>query len=120
MVRLLAITAGLGTVAVLALLGYQALGAPFGLLGAVFWAITPFFVERSRFGTAEMFMVFFSALALWLALADALWRRERWSTYATYALMMAVLFKYTAAFMAPILLLLPLRRWAGGLARWFP
>ena len=111
MVRLLAITAGLGTVAVLALLGYQALGAPFGLLGAVFWAITPFFVERSRFGTAEMFMVFFSALALWLALADALWRRERWSTYATYALMMAVLFKYTAAFMAPILLLLPL--WNG-------
>ena len=114
MVRLLAITASLGTVAVLALLGYQALGAPFGLLGAVFWAITPFFVERSRFGTAEMFMVFFSALALWLALADALWRRERWSTYATYALMMAVLFKYTAAFMAPILLLLPLRSGQAG------
>ena len=111
MVRLLAITASLGTVAVLALLGYQTLGAPCGLLGAAFWTITPFFVERSRFGTAEIFLVFFAALALWLALADALWRRERWSTYATYALMMAVLFKYTAAFMAPILLLLPL--WNG-------
>ena len=111
MVRLLAITASLGTVAVLALLGYHTFGPPYGLLGAAFWSITPFFVERSRWATAEIFLVFFAALALWLALADALWRRERWSTYATYALMMAVLFKYTAAFMAPILLLLPL--WNG-------
>ena len=115
MVRLLAITASLGTVAVLALLGYQALGEPFGLVGAAFWTITPFFVQRSRWATAEIFLVFFAALALWLALADALWRRERWSTYATYALMMAVLFKYTAAFIAPVLLLLPL--WNGRAGR---
>ena len=111
LVRLLAITSSLGIVIVLALLGYHILGPHYGLIGALFWTISPYFVERSRLATAEIFLVFFAALALWLALADALWRRERWSTYATYALMMAVLFKYTAAFMAPIVLLLPL--WSG-------
>ena len=111
MVRLLAITTSLGIVLVLALLGHHTLGPPYGLVGALFWTISPYFVERSLLATAEIFLIFFSALALWLALAAALWRRERWSTYATYALMMAVLFKYTAAFMAPILLLLPL--WQG-------
>ena len=111
LVRLLAITSSLGIVIVLALLGYHILGPHYGLIGALFWTISPYFVERSRLATAEIFLVFFAALALWLALADALWRRERWSTYATYALMMAVLFKYTTAFMAPIVLLLPL--WSG-------
>ena len=38
MVRLLAITASLGTVAVLALLGYHTFGPPYGLLGAAFWS----------------------------------------------------------------------------------
>ena len=111
MVRLLAITASLGTVVILALLGYQTLGPPFGLIGALFWTTTPFFIERSLRGKPDIFLVFFSALAIWLAIVDAQWRRERWSTYATYVLMLAVLFKYTAAFMAPILLLLPL--WKG-------
>ena len=111
MVRLLAITASLGAVVVLALLGYQTLGPPFGLVGAFFWTTTPFFIDRSLRGKPDIFLVFFSALAIWLAIVAALQRRERWSTYATYALMMAVLFKYTAAFMAPILLLLPL--WQG-------
>ncbi len=84
MVRLLAITAGLGYRALSWLCwGIRHSALLLASLGAVFWAITPFFVERSRFATADMFMVFFSALALWLALADALWRRERWSTYAT-------------------------------------
>ncbi len=111
MVRLLAITASLGAVVVLALLGYQTLGPPFGLVGALFWTTTPYFIERSLRGKPDIFLVLFSALAIWLAIVAALWRRERWSTYATYALIMAVLFKYTAAFMAPILLLLPL--WQG-------
>ena len=110
-VRLLAITACLGAVVVLALLGYQTLGPPFGLVGALFWTTTPYFIDSSLRGKPDIFFVFFSALAIWLALAAALWRRERWSTYATYALIMATLFKYTAAFMAPILLLLPL--WQG-------
>ena len=111
MVRLLAITASLGAVVALALLGYQTLGPPFGLVGALFWTTTPYFIDRSLRGKPDIFLVFFSVLAIWLALAAAIWRRERWSTYATYALIMATLFKYTAAFMAPILLFLPL--WKG-------
>ena len=114
-VRLLAITTSLGVVVVIGLFGYHAVGKSAGLLGAAIWSITPLFVERSRWGTAEIWVVFFSILALYGTTVAILYRRESWSTFATYALMFAIVFKYHSVFLAPFVLLAPL--WRGSLSR---
>ena len=100
--RLLAITTSLGAIAVIGLYGYHAVGEAAGLFGALLWSITPLFVERSRWGTAEIWVVFFSILALYFTTVALLYRRESWSTHATYALMLAIVFKYHSVFLAPI------------------
>ena len=107
-VRLINITASLGVITLLGLFGYHAVGRRAGLLGAAFWTITPLFVERVRWGTAEVFVTFFSILALYCAVVATLYRRERWSTVGTYALMLAILFKYHCAALTPVVLFLPL------------
>ncbi len=114
-VRLMAITVSLGIIALLGLFGYHAIGENAGLLGAAIWAITPLFVERSRWGTAEIFVAFFSILALYLAFIGTRFRRESWTTHATYALMLAILFKYHCVFLAPAVLFAPL--WGGRISR---
>ena len=68
------------------------------------------FVERSRWGSAEIWVLFFSALALYFTTVAILYRRESWSTHATYALMLAIVFKYHCVFIAPLVLLAPLWR----------
>ena len=107
-VRLIAITTSLGAIAIIGLFGYHALGRAAGLLGAAFWAFYPLFVEQSRWGTAEIFVTFFSVLALYLTFVGIHYRRESWTTHATYALMLAVLFKYHCAFLVPVVLFVPL------------
>ena len=107
-VRLMAITVSLGIIALLGLFGYHAIGENAGLLGAAIWAITPLFVERSRWGTAETFVAFFSMLALYLTFLGIRYRRGDWTTQGTYFLMLATVFKYHCAFIAPVVLFAPL------------
>ena len=114
-VRLIAITTSLGVISLLGLFGYHALGRTAGLLGAALWSITPLFVNNSRWGTAEIFVAFFSILALYFSAVGTLHRRKNWTTYATYALMLAILFKYHCVFLAPVVLFMPL--WGGGVSR---
>ena len=114
-VRILAIITSLGVIVVIGLFGYHGLGQVAGLLGAAFWAIIPLFVERSRWGTAEIWVAFFSILALYCTTVTLLYRRESWSTYATYALMLAILFKYHCIFIAPFVLFAPL--WRGCISK---
>ena len=114
-VRILAIITSLGVIVVIGLFGYHGLGQAAGLLGAAFWAIIPLFVERSRWGTAEIWVAFFSILALYCTTVTLLYRRESWSTYATYALMLAILFKYHCIFIAPFVLFAPL--WRGCISK---
>ncbi len=114
-VRLIAITTSLGVISLLGLLGYHAVGRTAGLLGAAFWAIIPIFVNNSRWGTAEIFVTFFSVLALYLTIVGIIYRRESWTTHGTYALMLAILFKYHCVFLAPVVLFMPL--WGGGVSR---
>ena len=109
-VRILAITTSLGVIAVIGLFGYHAVGQVAGLLDAAIWSITPLFVENSRWGTAEIWVVFFAILALYCTTVAILYRRENWSTFATYALMLAIVFKYHSVFLAPLVLLAPLWR----------
>lgn len=107
-VRLVAISASLLGIALLALTGYHACGPSAGLVAAGMAAVTPWIVDHSRFATADTFATLFSLLALWLTLAGVQYRRTGWTTWATYALMLAVLFKYQALFLTPLALLAPL------------
>ena len=111
LVRLVAITASMGVVVLLALLGYHSIGPLAGLLSASLWAITPSFVYYSRLALPDIFVTFFTVLTIWLALVGTRYRRASWTTHATYALMLAIIFKYQAVFVAPIILLAPL--WNG-------
>ncbi len=114
-VRFLAVTTSLGVIAIIGLYGYHAMGPVVGLFGAALWSITPLFVERSRWGAAEIWVLFFSILALYCTTVAILYRRESWSTHATYALMLAIVFKYHCVFLAPLVLLAPL--WRGRVSR---
>ena len=113
-VRFLAVTTSLGVIAIIGLYGYHAVGPVVGLFGAALWSITPLFVERSRWGSAEIWVLFFSLLALYCTTVAILYRRESWSTHATYALMLAIVFKYHCVFIAPLVLLAPL--WRGSVS----
>ena len=113
-VRFLAVTISLGVIAIIGLYGYHAVGPVVGLFGAALWSITPLFVERSRWGSAEIWVLFFSLLALYCTTVAILYRRESWSTHATYALMLAIVFKYHCVFIAPLVLLAPL--WRGSVS----
>ncbi len=107
-VRLASVAAGIGTTLVIALLGYHALNPAAGLAAATLYAITPVFQVLSRYATAEIYVAFLALLAVWLALTGAVYRRPGWTTWATYALMLAVLFKYHALILTPLILLAPL------------
>ena len=92
----------------LALFGYHLAGPPAGLLATALWAITPNFVSVSRPRVPDIYVSFFSILSLWLTLAGIRYLRPRWTTYAVYALILAILFKYQAIFLTPVILLAPL------------
>ena len=106
--RLIAITTSLAALVVLALFGYHAFGAPAGLIAAGLTAVTPTFVLHSRLQTADIYVAFFSLLALWLAWVGTLHRRNSWTIFATYALMLAIVFKYQAVLLTPFVLFFPL------------
>ena len=106
--RLIAISISLATITILALLGYHLGGTPAGLVSAAFWAVTPTIVEFSRYATADIYVTCFTLLAFWLTLTGAIYERTSWTTMGTYTLMLAVIFKYQAVLIAPLLLAAPL------------
>lgn len=110
LVRLMAIVFGIGAVALVALLAWQAAGEIAGLLAALLWAILPLIVANSRFATPNNFVTFFALLALFGALTAARSGRQSWGTGGLYALMLAIVFKTQAIFLLPLVLALPLWR----------
>ena len=116
-VRLLAISASLGTLLMLALVGYHLIGPPAGLIAAGMWAVSPVIVQQSRLAGADNFITFFTMLAVWLVLAGTLYERDSWTTIAVYALMLAIIFKYQAILAAPVILVSPLLSFRHGLVR---
>ena len=105
--RLIAISISLATIIILALLGYHLAGTPAGLVSAALWAVMPTMVEFSRYATADIYVTFFTILAFWLTLTGTLHERQGWTTAGTYALMLAIVFKYQAVLVAPFLLAAP-------------
>jgi hypothetical protein len=109
-VRLLSITVSLGTVAIVGLLGYHVATPLAGLLAAGLWGIMPQSVEFSRYATADPYTTFFTVLAVFLAFAAMRHDRDRWASWAVVANMLAIVFKYQAVFIVPLVLALPLWR----------
>ena len=105
--RLLSVAASLVTVVVIALLGYRLAGEPGGWFSAGLWATSPAMASFSRFATPEIYVSLFTLLALYLALTGALYRRYSYTTASTYTLMLAIVFKYQAVLIAPLVLFVP-------------
>ena len=107
--RLLSVVISLITVMVIALFGYRLAGEPLGgLLSAGLWAVSPTMASFSRFATADIYINGFTLLALYLALTGVLYRRYGFTTASTYVLMLAIVFKYQAVLIAPLILFAPL------------
>ena len=106
--RLLSVVVSLITVMVIALFGYRLAGELGGLLSAGLWAVSPTMASFSRFATADIYINGFTLLALYLALTAVLYRRYGFTTASTYVLMLAVVFKYQAVLIAPLILFAPL------------
>ena len=108
LLRLITISAWLLAVAMIALLGAMAARPITGLIAALVWIVNPWVVEQARWVLPDGYLTLFTLLALLLALAGCLNRRSSFSAAAIYALMLAVVFKTQAIFVAPIVLLTPI------------
>ncbi len=106
--RLITITAWMLVVVVIALLGSMISHPLTGLMSAAIWIVNPWVVERARWALPDGFLTLFTLLALWLALVGCLRCRRSFSTAAVYSIMLAIVFKTQALFVAPLILLLPL------------
>jgi hypothetical protein len=107
-VRLISIASTLGTVVLIGLLGRLVSSPLGGLLAAAFYAVTTIFVEFGRYGMADNFVAFFSMLAIWMALVGTLNRAYGWTRWSNVAMMMAIIFKYQAGALLPLVFALPL------------
>lgn len=108
MVRLLAITATLGTLVAVALLAYLMSTPVGGLLAGALYGVTTILVEYGRYAVSDPFVGFFSVLAVLLVLAGTLRDNHSNIRCGVVALMLAIVFKYQAAALLPLVLLLPL------------
>ena len=108
--RLLSVTVSLMTILLMGLLGYRVATPLAGLIAAWLWAVSPRVVEHSRFATADPYVTFFAVLALFWAISGTLHDRDRWTSWGVFASMMAVVFKYQAIVIVPVVLLIPLWR----------
>ncbi len=106
--RLITITAWMLVVVVVALLGSMLSHPLTGLMAAAIWIVNPWVVERARWALPDGYLTLFTLLALWLALVSCLRGRRSFSTAAVYSIMLAIVFKTQALFVAPLILLLPL------------
>ena len=107
LLRLMTITVWMLAVVVVALIGAQLARPLTGLMAAAIWVANPWVVERVRFALPDAYVTFFTLLSLWLALVGLLHGR-RYSTAAVYSLMLAIVFKTQAIFIAPLIWALPL------------
>ncbi len=105
--RLITIGAWLLVVVLIALLGRMVANPLCGLLAAAIWIVNPWVVERAYFVLPDGYLTLFTLLALWLALVGALHGRPSFSTAAVYSIMLAIVFKTQAIFIAPLAILLP-------------
>ena len=109
--RLITITAWMLVIIMIALLGAMMVHPLTGLMAAAIWIVNPWIVDRAHFFLPDGYLTLFTLLALWLALAGCLHRRRSFSTAAVYSIMLAIVFKTQAAFVAPIVIFLPLLNW---------
>ena len=106
--RLITITAWMLAFALTALIGYQMALPLTGLLAAAIYSVGPWVVERAHYALPDGYLTLFTLLSLWLALVSHAHRRRSFSTAAVYSLMMAIIFKTQAIFVAPVILFMPL------------
>ncbi len=109
--RLFTIAAWMLVIALIALLGAMMVHPLTGLLAAAIWIVNPWVVERAHWVLPDAYLTLFTLLALWLALLSHLQARRSFSTAAVCSIMMAIVFKTQALFVAPIVLLLPMLNW---------
>ena len=106
--RLTTIAAWMLVVVLIALLGRLVAHPLTGLMAAAIWIVNPWVVERAHFALPDAYLTLFTLLAIWLALVGALHGRRSFSTAAVYSIMLAIVFKTQALFVAPLAILLPL------------
>ena len=106
--RLITVSTWMLTVLVVALLGYMAAQPLTGLMAAAIWIVNPWVVERAHWALPDGYVTLFTLLSLWLALVGCIHKRRSFSTASIYILMLAIVFKTTALFVAPLCLFLPL------------
>ena len=106
--RLVSITFSVLLIVLIALLGFRVAMPLAGLFAALFWAFSPQIVEFSRYATADNFITFFSVAALFLVITGTRQKRKNWLYAGSIASCFAIIFKYQAVFMLPVLLAFPL------------
>lgn len=109
--RLFTIAAWMLVIALIALLGALMVHPLTGLLAAAIWIVNPWVVERAHWVLPDAYLTLFTLLALWLALISHCHARRSFSTAAVCSIMLAIVFKTQALFVAPIVLLLPMLNW---------
>ena len=105
--RLVTITVWMLVIVLVALLGTMMVHPLTGLMAAAIWIVNPWVVERAHWVLPDGYITLFTLLAVWLALVGCLHGRRSFSTAAVYSIMLAIVFKTQALFVAPIVLLLP-------------
>jgi len=106
--RLITIAAWMLVIVVIALLGAMIVHPLTGLMAAAIWIVNPWVVERAHWLLPDGYLTLFTLLALWLALTGYMHGRRSFSTAAVYSIMLAIVFKTQAIFVAPIIILMPL------------
>ncbi|MCY4464068.1 MAG: hypothetical protein OXE46_00865 [Chloroflexi bacterium] len=106
--RLVTIAAWVLVALIIALLGRLVAHPLTGLMAAAIWIVNPWVVERAHFALPDAYLTVFTLLAIWLALLGSLRGRQNFSTAAVYSIMLAIVFKTQALFVAPLVVLLPL------------
>jgi hypothetical protein len=109
--RLVSAAFGMGTIVVVYMLGRRLAGPRLGLIAAALAAVLPDLVINSHYTTTDTAAVFMAVLALYLLLrACDRWERDTLWAYAGAGFVcgLAVATKYSNAFLAVPLLLVPL------------
>lgn len=104
--RIATIVVSAATALPLASLARMFTGSIGGLLTAGIWLFSPELVTYSRYFTPDPYVTLLAALSLWLALMGASQRRMVWLNLSLIAWAGAVLFKYQALFILPVLIAL--------------
>jgi|GEM_PF-1098709 len=110
LVRFVSVTFSVGCVIAIGLLAFRVVSPLAGWIAAGAWTIAPVIVEHSRYGTADNFVTFFALMALFLTLSGTRFDRNELINGGLLAVILAILFKYQAIFILPLVLAIPLYR----------